>query len=145
MAEPPAGWTMREKFLAAGLIVAAVCALLLGFRYVAAEKTVAAGAPSAPWSADLAAIWQPLLTSNRPLVVCIATPLSVLFPGVGFFRQFDQNDWEEASTSKAVAALKDVLHDQTIQPSFGYGEGTPYPETDGSLAVPQCVTRIRYR
>jgi len=124
-AEPAAGWSVREKVLAAGLAIAVVCALFFGFRYAAAEKTASTAAGSAPWSADLEAIWQPLLSSNRPLVVCIATPLSVLFPGVGFFRQFDQNDWQEASASKAVAALKDVLHDQTIQPSFGYtGVGT---------------------
>jgi hypothetical protein len=123
-AEAPSGWRSRELVLAAGLAVAVICAGFFGFRYAAAEKTAAAEA-IAPLTPDLEAIWQPLLSTNRPLVVCIATPLSVLFPGVGFFRQFDLNDWQEAESSKAVGALKDVLHDQTIQPSFAYtGVGT---------------------
>jgi hypothetical protein len=132
--EPPAvaaaavvqnnGWRAREIVLLAGLAIAIVLAGFFGFRYSAAQQLMKSEAIT-PLSSDLQAIWQPLLSTNRPLVVCIATPLSVSFPGVGFFREFDENDWEAAESSKAVAALKDALHTQTVQPSFGYtGVGT---------------------
>jgi len=121
---PSSGLRPREVILAVALAIAVISAVFFGYRYTAAEKTAAAEAP-VPWTSDLQALWQPLLSSNRPLVVCIATPLSVLFPGTGFFREFDLNEWQEASSSKAVSALKDALKQQTVQPSFGYtGVGT---------------------
>ncbi len=47
-----------------------------------------AGEPAVPWTPEIQQLWEPILSSNRPLVVCIATPLSVLIPGYGFVREF---------------------------------------------------------
>jgi hypothetical protein len=85
----------------------------------------AGGEPAVPWTPEIQQLWQPILSSNRPLVVCIATPLSVLIPGFGFVREFGVNDWEDVPKSKAIAALKDALHAPIVQPTFGYtGVGT---------------------
>jgi hypothetical protein len=120
---PPAGWKRREIVLAVCLAVA-VAGLV--FFAVRSRKSVAAiGEPAVPWTPEIQQLWEPILSSSRPLVVCIATPLSVLIPGYGFVREYSVNDWEDVPKSKGIAALKEALHAQTVQPTFGYtGVGT---------------------
>jgi hypothetical protein len=128
--EPPAGedhkpWRVREVALAAGLIAALCSTAFFAWRSFKAP----AGAPTTesvvPWTPEIQELWNPILSSSRPLVVCIATPLSVLIPGFGFVRDFSVNDWEDVPKSKGIEALKQALHAQTVQPTFGYtGVGT---------------------
>jgi hypothetical protein len=117
----------REIGIAIALLLALAAAAYLALRDRNAEKQIAqaTAASDVPWTPEIRQLWEPLLSSNRPLVVCIATPLSVSIPGFGFIREFDVNDWEDVSKSKAITALKDALHAPTVQPSFGYtGVGT---------------------
>jgi hypothetical protein len=128
--EPPpaAGWRGREIVLAAALVVALVAGALFATRSWQAgfrEGKKTAVESDVPWTPELQKLWEPILSSSRPLVVCIATPLSVLIPGFGFVREFSLNDWEDVAKSKGIAALKDALHAPSIQPTFGYtGVGT---------------------
>ena len=116
---PAGGWRRREIVLAGGLILA-----LAVIAFLATRKTPT-GEPAVPWTPEIQQLWEPILSSNRPLVVCVATPLSVLIPGYGFVREFAVNDWEDVPKSKGIAALKEALHAQTVQPTFGYtGVGT---------------------
>lgn len=125
-----AGWRRRETVLAvalavaiAGLGVAAYFAV--HFRHADLALTKSSGEAVVPWTPEIEQLWEPILSSNRPLVVCIATPLSVLIPGFGFVREFGVNDWEDVPKSKGIAALKEALHAPTVQPTFGYtGVGT---------------------
>jgi hypothetical protein len=118
---------VREIGIAIALLLALAVAAYFALRDRNAEKQIArtAAASDVPWTPEIRQLWEPLLASNRPLVVCIATPLSVSIPGFGFVREFGVNDWEDVSRSKGIAALKDALHAPTVQPSFGYtGVGT---------------------
>jgi hypothetical protein len=113
--------------LAIGLILALASTAFFAIRYwrtvVPTPRT--AGEAAVPWTPEIQQLWEPILSSNRPLVVCIATPLSVLIPGFGFVREFSVNDWEDVPKSKGIAALKEGLHATTVQPTFGYtGVGT---------------------
>ncbi|HLK49454.1 MAG TPA: hypothetical protein VKT49_15035 [Bryobacteraceae bacterium] len=64
-------WRLRESVLAASLALALAGILYVSTRPVRAEHT----APEAAvWTAELQQLWTPILNSNRPLVVCIATP-----------------------------------------------------------------------
>ena len=128
---PAPGWQRRETALAIALIAAlaalAVAAFFaLHFRQAdLALSKAAAAEPVVPWTPEIQQLWEPILSSNRPLVVCIATPLSVMIPGYGFVREFAVNDWEDVPKSKGIAALKEALHAATVQPTFGYtGVGT---------------------
>ncbi len=117
------GWNRREIVLAVCLAVAV--AGLVFFAARSRKTSVTAGEPAVPWTPEIQQLWEPILSSSRPLVVCIATPLSVLIPGYGFVREFAVNDWEDVPKSKGIAALKEALHAQTVQPTFGYtGVGT---------------------
>jgi len=117
------GWKRREIVLAVCLAVAV--AGLVFFAARSGKTNAIAGEPAVPWTPEIKQLWEPILSSSRPLVVCIATPLSVLIPGYGFVREFAVNDWEDVPKSKGIAALKEALHAQTVQPTFGYtGVGT---------------------
>lgn len=126
--EAPRSWRQREVVLAVTLavMIAALSvtgALAVYFRREAVKSV--AIEPAIPWTPEIRQLWQPILSSNRPLVVCIATPLAVLIPGYGFVRDFSVNDWEDVPKSKAIAALKEATHAPTVQPTFGYtGVGT---------------------
>ena len=122
------GWRRREVVLAIALAAAVVSTGFFAVRSWQAGRTaskIAAGETVVPWTPEIQQLWEPILSSNRPLVVCIATPLSVLIPGYGFVREFAVNDWEDVPKSKGIAALKEALHATTVQPTFGYtGVGT---------------------
>lgn len=121
-------WGRRERALAAALgvaIAALAGAALLAIHYRRAEVALSKAEPAVPWTPEIRQLWAPILSSSRPLVVCVATPLSVLIPGFGFVREFSVNDWDDVPKSKGIAALKNALHVQTVQPGFGYtGVGT---------------------
>jgi len=119
---PRPGWRRREIALA---ICLALAVAGLAFFAIRSRQTATAGEAVVPWTPEIRQLWEPILSSNRPLVVCIATPLSVLIPGFGFVREFSVNDWEDVPKSKGIAALKEALHAPTVQPTFGYtGVGT---------------------
>lgn len=123
----PLGWRRREVMLAIGLVAALASTAFFALQYWRAGQASSrsAGEAAVPWTPEIQQLWDPILSSNRPLVVCIATPLSVLIPGYGFVREFAVNDWEDVPKSKGIAALKDALHANTVQPTFGYtGVGT---------------------
>jgi hypothetical protein len=70
---PARRWRVRETALAASLVLAIASIVWLTARPVRAERTSPEGAA---WTAELQQLWTPILNSNRPLVVCIATPAS---------------------------------------------------------------------
>ena len=123
----PAGWRRREVALAIGLIAALASTAFFAMQYWRAGQASSrsAGEAAVPWTPEIQQLWDPSIVVSRPLVVCIATPLSVLIPGYGFVREFAVNDWEDVPKSNGIAALKDALHANTVQPTFGYtGVGT---------------------
>jgi len=67
------GFSARELALAGLLAVAISTAGYFGIRLSTAQKVdVAAPAPG-PWTSDLQVLWAPLLSSDRPLMVTLAT------------------------------------------------------------------------
>ena len=66
---PPAIYR-RPVFLVASLLVAIAFAGYFGFRLWQVERT--SGAPA--WTPELQQLWDPLLSSNRPLLVCLSSP-----------------------------------------------------------------------
>jgi hypothetical protein len=67
----PVGWHFREKVLAAALVFAVAGAVYFSVRPVRADRSNSESAALAP---ELQELWGPILSSNRPLVVCVATP-----------------------------------------------------------------------
>ena len=63
---------LREMALAACLVAGVLSTWYLASRPARAQQTTAA--PLLPLTVDLQQLWSPILDSNRPLVVCLATP-----------------------------------------------------------------------
>jgi hypothetical protein len=83
------------------------------------------------WTPELEAIWQPFLSRQRPVIICIGTPLVVKFwpqvwPKMNV-RSAVVNTWEEAQNSEPVEALKKTLRSPEITPNYdftGIGEAS---------------------
>jgi hypothetical protein len=65
------GWHLREKVLAAALVFAVAGAVYFSVRLMRAERS---GSDVAVLAPELQELWGSVLSSNRPLVVCVATP-----------------------------------------------------------------------
>jgi hypothetical protein len=64
-----------EIALGAALLLALVCATYFGLKLWRVER----GAPQAQaagWTPELQQLWEPILTPNRPLLICMSTPAS---------------------------------------------------------------------
>ncbi|HYA16919.1 MAG TPA: hypothetical protein VEF06_05605, partial [Bryobacteraceae bacterium] len=107
-------WTRRESILAAILVVA-----LLGIGLTAAVLR-RPEAPASAWTPELKELWEPLLSSNRRLVVCISTPLFVNVPGFGALRDSSLNDWDNASSSKSLSSVEKALGSGMSEPSYDF-------------------------
>lgn len=65
-------WHPREIALGASLVLTLAAASYFELRPASAQRSVAE--TPAAWSSGLQQLWAPILSSNRPLVVCLATP-----------------------------------------------------------------------
>ncbi len=72
------------------------------------------------WSPELERIWGPFLESNRPLLVCLGTPLFIRFPSFGFFRDPKANEWQEIEKSERVTAVRKALGEKEIIPWYAF-------------------------
>ena len=72
------------------------------------------------WTPELESLWEPFLQSNRPLMVCLGTPMFVRFPDFGFFRDPKVNDWQEIEKSQRFTAVRKMLGGQGIFASYAY-------------------------
>ena len=65
-------WGRKEIGLIAGLVLALGLAVYFGLRLQQVERT---GLPTArDWTPELQQLWEPLVSSKRPLIVCLSTP-----------------------------------------------------------------------
>ncbi len=125
-APPPARAPARrtEMLLAASLLLAIACASYLGLRLWRVERA-RFETTTAAWTPELQQLWGPILSSNRPLMICLATPLFARIPGFGFVRDSASNDSGDLSKSKSLSSLKEALGVANVVPSFGFtGVGT---------------------
>lgn len=117
------GLTRREIFLAAGLVLALAAAIYFASRSRrdnALSNTLANGDVPLSLTPELQEIWAPLFSSNRPLIVCISTPMGATVPGSGFVRDPAANDIDDIPRSSLMNALKDALRAPKLYPSYDY-------------------------
>jgi hypothetical protein len=123
VSEPAGRWRRREIVLATALVIATCCAVFFMTRLWRAEtngkSSLMAGAT---WTPALRELWDPLLSSSRRLVVCVATPLFVKVPGFGVVREPSTNDWDDVPGSRKLSSLEGALRAGISEPSYGYTE-----------------------
>jgi len=80
------------------------------------------------------------MSSNRRIVVCIATPLFVDVPGFGELRDSSVNDWDNVMGSKGLASVEKALEAGMSAPSWDYTEvGT----ATGAFLLGQFLAPLR--
>jgi hypothetical protein len=121
---PRHGWYRREIVLAAGLVIALVCAgyFMTQLWRVERIENGSAGGTNANWTPALRELWDPLLSSSRRLVVCVATPLFVKVPGFGVVRETSINDWDDVPASKRLSSVENALKAGITEQSYSYTE-----------------------
>jgi hypothetical protein len=112
----PRHWSLREKVLAGAAVLAMAGIALTATLMHRAEPETSA------WTPELRELWAPLLSTNRRLVVCIATPLFVGVPGFGAIRDSSLNDWDNAAASKSLSSVEKAIGSGMSVPSYDYTE-----------------------
>jgi hypothetical protein len=115
-----APWNPRRMilFLAAALAVAVIWAVASSIALVRLRSQ--AEVATERWTPDLESLWGPFLQTNRPLVVCLGTPLFVRFPDFGLFRDPKVNDWQEIEKSERFTAVRKALGARGIFASYAF-------------------------
>src|SRR5579884_1494158 len=72
VAPSPKSSYAREIGLAAGLLIALGCAVYFGLKLWRVEQ--APDPQFRSWTPELKQLWEPILTPNRPLMICLSTP-----------------------------------------------------------------------
>ena len=115
-----APWNPRRMIvlLAAALAVATFWALVSTIALVRLRTQGEVMADR--WNPELESLWGPFLRTNRPLVVCLGTPLFVRFPDFGLFRDPKVNDWQEIEKSERFTAVRKALGAKGIFASYAF-------------------------
>lgn len=116
---PKRSWARRELIFAGALGLTLASTIFLLFQFGHSRRAEAA---NSEWTPALRELWNPLLSPDRRLVVCVATPLFVRVPGFGFLRESSVNDWDDVQSSKKLNSMEDALRAGISEPSYSYTE-----------------------
>lgn len=127
--QPAAVLTAPAKTASGRTVRILVASLVLAVSWgVVTTAQLWRGAPSAGrpsgWTSDMEELWQPILSSTRPLVISVSAPLFVGLQKFGMCRVVSINRWEDALISPEVGAVRKALNDPRIAPMYyftGYG------------------------
>lgn len=121
----PASLPRHQRLLLVILAVAILWAVIATVGYVRARIQVATVWDA--WNAELETLWNPFLKSDRPLLVCLGTPLFVRIPDLGFFRDPKVNDWQEVQKSERFERFLKAVDSKDAVPTYpftGTGEAS---------------------
>jgi hypothetical protein len=74
----------------------------------------------ASWVPELEQLWAPFLQSNRPVRICLGTPLFAYFGELGFFRCPWTSGWQELEGSAGFGALQKPAAKAEATPWYGF-------------------------
>lgn len=142
VASPRKTWRETSGALKLVFFTWAAVLLILGFAGYRWLKPSSAKATTvayqAGWNADMESLWQPFVSTGRPLIVAIEDPLFVELngsPGI-YYRDRTLNTWNDIVASKNVIALRKALGNPVIQPSRYY---TSFGEVDSSFLIAKLL------
>src|SRR4051812_33062382 len=151
------GFSLREIALAGLLLLAIGTAGYFGLRLSTAQRVDRAAPAPGPWTSDLQELWGPLLSSDRPLMVTLATggvaTGSINLTGVGtanaafllgqFLGQRKHNVFPIRSDvlSMGEIAMGDVIF---VGPTVGKPQIQAIPPVDAAFAMtPEGVRNLK--
>lgn len=119
----------------AALIILTIAVAWASFSFFQNRRTEAMSpATEGRWTVDLQQLWQPFLTTDRPMLVAIEDPLFVeLQRGSGiYYRDKSFDEWPGALGSPGVKALRKAFDYPNTQPSRYY---TSFGEVNAAFQI----------
>jgi hypothetical protein len=110
------GWRRAAMVLATLLILISAWGIYAAVQLASERRFSAAFRPV--WGPELNELWKPFLVPDRPLIVAVATPLFVGFPGAGLFRDTSINTWEDAQKSPKIESIRKALKSPAMVPRY---------------------------
>ena len=127
----------RWRRTAIGLgVAAAVLAVWAVTVTVRLYRSPAEGVQNEVWNRDLDEFWQPFVSSNRPVVVCLGTPLFMRNIAFGFHRVPSAITWEQLLASPQYKMIESLNLQKPSMPWFGY---TGVGEAAGAFLVAKLL------
>ena len=117
--EPPPESSPRQTRILIALLAAAVLwatIATVGYFRIQSQAAPALGS----WNTELETLWAPFLKSDRPLLVCLGTPLFVRIPDLGFFRDPKVNDWPEVQKSERFQRFLKAVDGKDPFPAYPF-------------------------
>lgn len=104
--------------LAAALIVAIAWAAVASLQLRREEQDAAVF--RSLWTPGLEQLWEPFLSSQRPVILAIEDPPFVQFEGYGVYREMGLNNWADIEKSARIAQIRKLLGNPEMTPSYYY-------------------------
>jgi hypothetical protein len=126
----------RQRLLYGILAIAVLWAVVATVGYYRLRSRAAP--VLAAWNPELEQLWAPFLNAERPLLVCLGTPLFVRVPDLGFFRDPKINDWSEAGKSERFNRFMEAAKAKDALPAYtftGTGEASAVVLISKLLAI----------
>jgi hypothetical protein len=129
---PPAPSSVARKWQLCSLVLLVLFAAAAGLavkwrsQLAAAERAPLAEWEAQAWTPEMAAVWQPYLDSNRPVLLSLGTPMFARYESV-FVRDTALNEWDEARQSPRLQELAKLFGGREPTPAYTYtgvGEAT---------------------
>lgn len=100
------------------------------------KSTTLAHSPA--WNADMQELWQPFMTTSRPMIVAIEDPLFVeMDTGRGvYFRDKTLNSWNDVKSSPMLDSLRGALKNPPMVPSRYY---TTFGEVNAAFLLARLL------
>ena len=79
------------------------------------------------WTPELKELWEPFITSNRPTILSVGSPLFINLQGIGSFRDLALNKWDDVVASPHIQSMRKAFGNPVIAPRYiytGVGEMT---------------------
>lgn len=122
-------WRLVALITLAALAIVTVLGVLSGLSVRELKRTVAKAGKLPP---GVEAFWNPVLTSNKPVLICVGAALFTNLGGQGFYRDPTVNTWDQAQSSGLIGRLKQRFPGATPEPWYVF---TTLGELDGAFTL----------
>ena len=72
------------------------------------------------WTPGLEELWEPFLSSQRPVILAIEDPPFAEFAGFGVYREMGLNSWADIEKSQRIAEIRKLLGNPEMTPNHYY-------------------------
>ena len=110
-------WRAAALVLAGALLLAVVWG---GWTAVTLHRVNQVQVQDPAWTPAAQEFWSPFVSTNRPLLIVVATPMFVGLRGLGAYRDMNKNQWSEIVNDTNLKSVRKALGNPEIFPVHSY-------------------------